>query len=451
MLYPIKRNDKYGFINDMGNIVVVPQFSCVSNFSNNVCAVFNNLSETEISVVDTEGNLLFPFIKHLNFKYFSEELAFARHQQLKKWGIINKQGENIVPFIFNDDVECEYSRFSNGLARIKKNEKYGFINSQTQIVIPFEYDAAHTFSENYVLVRKNKNYFWIDKKGNVFNTGKYKPTSNFKNGLAQIQTNEKIGFINTKGEIIIDCIFDEVYGDFTENFCAVKINSKCGIIDEKGNKTSDFIFDEIRYFINGVAPAKIGKKWTLIDYTGKMLFEPKYNFIEDFGLFRNEIDYPVGSLTRATIRGKDFYIDKNGNIICEKELFEKNMVECELKDLLKKHIENKAVWDKAKWSYDGFTVTKKGAIRPFYFVLKWLKNKNLLTKEGIEWYNKKNNLDIGLYRSMVKEKAALFFDYFYDYWFANQHITNYQIDCDLEFEEDENLDKLWNFYISNSK
>ncbi|MCD5969493.1 hypothetical protein, partial [Riemerella anatipestifer] len=90
-----------------------------------------------------------------------------------------------------------------------------------------------------------------------------------------------------------------------------------------------------------------------------------------------------------------------------------------------------------------------GAIKPFYFILKWFKSKGLLTDEGLESLKDKNNLEIRLQRSMFKENAAIFLDYFYDFWFQKQHIVNYQIDPSLKFENDENLETLWEYFQKN--
>ena len=37
-LYPIKENGLYGFVDTLGNKVIVPQYVCVSNFINHLAA-----------------------------------------------------------------------------------------------------------------------------------------------------------------------------------------------------------------------------------------------------------------------------------------------------------------------------------------------------------------------------------------------------------------------------
>jgi hypothetical protein len=69
------------------------------------------------------------------------------------------------------------------------------------------------------------------------------------------------------------------------------------------------LFDEAEAFSNGVAWVKIGKKWGVIDKTGKMLIPPEYYFHNAF----------ADGLALVTIGGKFRYIDKTGNIIIQQD------------------------------------------------------------------------------------------------------------------------------------
>ncbi|TDO93997.1 WG repeat-containing protein [Flavobacterium sp. 245] len=459
MLYPIKRNDKYGFINEKGEIIIEPKFDYTSGFSNQVCGVTNKLSEinfeyngeiyfhTASTIINREGDILFPFKKYVTIDKYSEDVAFCYDEKLRRHGVIDKNGEEIIPFIFSTS-EIEYSFFSNGLARIKRDGKYGFINKNNEVVIPFDYDKASNFHNGYSLVKIKNKEFLINKNGEIFKT-KHNIISVFYEDRAIVKLKNRYGFINEKNELVIDYLYDRVVGVFTEEHCLAKIGEKYGLINASGKAIIEFKFEEVRWIGNGVFPVKIGKKWTLINLKGEMKFEPKFEYIHDFNKFNENIDYFDAKLTRAEFNREDYYIDIHGNLISKIKTIEKEVVYAELKELLSKNAEQKQIWDKAEWSYDGFSITKKGAIKPFYFILKWFKNNELLTDEGIEAYNDKNNLEIGLYRDMFKEDAAGFLDYFYDYWYDKQHIANYQIDPDLKFEEDENIGKYWEFYKQN--
>lgn len=456
MLYPIKRNEKYGFIDEKNQVIIDPKFDYVGNFSNDVCYVSNRIDEVhfemdnkvyyhvESSLINLNGEILFPFKKHLVIKDYFDDVAFCYNPILKKHGVIDKIGNEVIPFGFNTS-EIEYSKFSNGLAKIKKNEKYGFINKINELIIPCVYDKVSHFKDGFALAKIKTKEFLINTQGEIFKS-KFKIASTFNDGLAIVKQDKKFGFINSKNELVIDYIFDGIWGNFKNNKCLVKKNNHYGLIDEKGNIIIDFLYKEVRSLGNDVFPAKINKKWTLLNINGSQQFEPKFEYINDFEKTLYCLDYQNAKLTSATLSKNEYYIDVYGNLICEVKKNKKTFEIAELIQLLNKTVETKQVWDKAEWSYDGFSVTKKGAIKPFYFILKWFKKMNLLTDEGIESYNDKNNLEIGLYRFMFKEDAAKFLDIFYDYWYKKQHISNYQIDPNLKFENEENLDEYWEHY-----
>jgi hypothetical protein len=459
MLYPIERNDKYGFINDKNEIIIKPQFDYIGNFSNEVCNVANVIDEihfemdnkkyfhVESSIIDSNGKMLFPFSKYLVINNFYDEVAFCYNPILKKHGVIDKKGKELIPFIF-DTSEIEYSKFSNGLAKIKKNDKYGFINKNNELVIPCIYDNASHFNEDFALAKIKSKEFLINKNGEIFKS-KYKIVSTFNDGFAKVKQNKMFGFINKENNLIIDFIFDSIWNNFKEEHCLVSLNKKYGLINKSGNIIIDFQFTDVRSIGNNVFPAKIKNKWTLVNLNGNYQFEPKFDYIDDFDKVQYELDYKNSKLTRAVYKNKDYYIDSFGNTIREIKTIEKKFEENEIQNILTHKIERNEVWDKAIWSYDGFTITKKGAIRPYYFLLNWFAKKNLLTNSGIEALHDKNNLEIGLYRFMFQEKAAVFLDYFYKYWYEKQHIANYQLDPDLKFEGDENLEKYWELYNKN--
>src|SRR5690606_29564762 len=119
---------------------------------------------------------------------------------------------------------------------------------------------------------------------------------------------------------------------------------------------------------------------------GHMKFNPKFDYIWDFDKFQYGLDYSNSKLTRAEFKRKEHYINSDGKIISEIEVINSKIDYLELEKILSKEVEKKQVWDKAEWSYDGVLITKKGAIKPFYFILKWFKNNELLTEEGIKAY-----------------------------------------------------------------
>jgi WG containing repeat len=153
--------DKYrntGFINRKGDIIIPPEYAAPYPFSegyvfvrkNRTLLMMDKLGKVMaqydstyysgaimtnglaiigfyngFGFVDKSGKVVlkFPIDKFDEIMAFSEGLAWV--SKGKKWGCINKKGEMVIPFEFDDT--CKY--FSEGLAWVKLNGKWGIIKN----------------------------------------------------------------------------------------------------------------------------------------------------------------------------------------------------------------------------------------------------------------------------------------------------------------------------------
>ncbi len=109
-------NQKWGFINKKGIIVINNKYDNVQDFSENLAAVEIN----------------------------------------RKWGYIDKNGKEIIPCIYNSTM-----KFSENLAVVEKNSRYGYINKDGKLAIPFMYDSAYSFSEGVAIAKKDNELILI--------------------------------------------------------------------------------------------------------------------------------------------------------------------------------------------------------------------------------------------------------------------------------------------------
>jgi hypothetical protein len=460
ILYPIEENKLYGFIDSKGDVIVKPKYSFVEEFSEGMCCVcITGTAKRDKEVV--KNILLAGYINSkgeeiisLQFvgggKRFREGLAMVQFQSNWKWGFIDKTGNTVIQPRY--DQEYSYG-FSEGYAGVALGEKWGYIDKNDKVAIPFEYDWTYPFKNGFAIVKRNNKKSFIDKNGNTLKTIKCiivdTVQGGFKDGLAVVKIGKQYGFINTEGQLAIQELFDEAWG-FHEGLCSIKKGNKYGYINIQGEYVIPPKFEQARPHSGGIATFNENGKWGLIGLAGDIIKEPCFDYIDHFDTYEGDLSQLVErGLTRAVNGTEEYYINRTGKIIAEKKRKTNSSVSQEdfFKTLFEKKSEKKEVWDKAEWYYDGISVTKKSATRHIYFVLKWLKNKELLTEEGLEWNKDKNNVDIGLYRSMVTEQAADFLDRCYKEWYENESIVNFQIDPDLKFSEDEQLNIYWLEYL----
>jgi hypothetical protein len=201
---PVKLNDRWGFVNINGDQTVDCLYESCYEFSDGLALVectesygqfkipsFDKIPFQNLSIcffIDKEGRKIVSMENYSNCNYFFSEGMLAVCKK-KKWGYINKKGESIVGFIYDEAYE-----FSNGLARVGRIvdfERVGII----------DYTIMDYSGEEVLPILK---YGYIDKTGNNVIAFKYGDNSQpFWKGLAKVTqfANENIyaGFIDKYG------------------------------------------------------------------------------------------------------------------------------------------------------------------------------------------------------------------------------------------------------------
>ena len=206
---------KWGYINQMGKVVIPMKFTMTDQF-------YNGRARVSLSPVNCEG---------------SDSI---------KWGYINSLGEYITPLQFDDA-----NNFYEGLAVVRIGKKWGYIDVSGKFVIsPFNSSNLSDFHEGLAKALSNKNelYGYVDKTGKFVIAPQFDSSSDFSDGTAGVEVNDKRGLIDKTGKYIIEPKFDGISG-FSEGLAAVKINEKWGCLDETGKIVIEPKFARVRSFL----------------------------------------------------------------------------------------------------------------------------------------------------------------------------------------------------------
>jgi hypothetical protein len=116
--------------------------------------------------------------------------------------------------------------------------KYGVINRQGEIVIPPKFNYIYLFSEGLASARDWKKTGYIDMAGKWVIPPIFEVARELKEGLAPVaKEEEKWGYINYAGEMVVPAVYDEIY-EFFDGLWLVEIGGKRGYIDKTGNRKS---------------------------------------------------------------------------------------------------------------------------------------------------------------------------------------------------------------------
>ncbi|OJJ18652.1 hypothetical protein BKI52_23885 [marine bacterium AO1-C] len=174
-------NDKYGLINEQGQIILKPTYSNIYPFKEGLAAV---------TFRDTSNAMVYSFINKNGKRAFERTFTYAKY-------------------------------FSEGLVAVESDNKWGYVDKVGKGVIPPKFERANDFYEGLAIVAVKQDnqikYGFIDKQGRFVIPAKYEEADRFGLGLAPVKLNGKFGYINRQGKMIIPPKFDNAEPFSVEN------------------------------------------------------------------------------------------------------------------------------------------------------------------------------------------------------------------------------------------
>lgn len=270
-------NRKFGFINKSGQYVIQPKYEFAKDFSENLAAV--KVTDEGWKYINRSGEYAFePNFKMEGAQSFSDGMAAVKVDG--KWGYINKEGNFVIKpqyvALREEDLSLA-GDFSEGLAAVKL-KKVGYIDTKGSCVIEPQFDEARDFSDGFAAVCVGDKWGFIDKHGNYLTELKFDWALSFSEGLAAVTIGDKRGFINKEGDFVIKPQFDggrSWANGFSEGLAVVELGDKEGYIDKNGNFVIPAIYDSCDDFKNGLAMVRCWmdeRYFGYIDQTGNFIY-----------------------------------------------------------------------------------------------------------------------------------------------------------------------------------
>ena len=224
-----------------------------------------------------------------------EEHPFTLVKKNGNWGLINQQGETIIPFQYNK-VDQGWS-YSTAISVVEQNGKFGIVNRETgKEIVTCKYDAAIEFNDTYIPELNVTAVVFQDKKmGLIVESGREVVPCLYdadkdpftlldaENLLYTVRREKKMGAIDTTGAEVIKCNYDQIEAQDAEFFDIV-INKKHGLysLKEKREIISP-LYDQPFMFEGEFAIVQQNKKYGAIDKTGKVIVP--FRFSNDDSVF----------------------------------------------------------------------------------------------------------------------------------------------------------------------
>ena len=213
--YPVYTNEKWGVIDNNGDIVIDTTYDEMIVIPNSKMPIF-------VCTYDVQDGTGEYKTKVLNEK--NEEIL---------------KGYDKIEAIDNYDSK-QNIWFEDNLLRVKKNDKYGLIDFNGKTVLECEYDSIYSLkgvTEN-IIVEKNGQVGLVNSKGQTIINTEYASVQTLKEGYKSeylVSNDEgKYGVIATNGTKILDLKYDEIKYLGSNEAYSVKLNGAIELVNSKG-------------------------------------------------------------------------------------------------------------------------------------------------------------------------------------------------------------------------
>lgn len=152
--YAAKKDGKFGYIDQTGEMIIPPQFERALGFVEGLGRV--GIGDKQ-GYIDETGNFVIP-LKFDEAHPFREGLAGARIGE--RFGFIDKTGAFVIPPRF-DQVE----HFSEGIAAVMVRDKWGYINRQGDTIAEPRFNTCWPFNNGVAPVMGDRECGYIDRTG----------------------------------------------------------------------------------------------------------------------------------------------------------------------------------------------------------------------------------------------------------------------------------------------
>lgn len=245
----------------------------------------------------TSGKYKFDFYKY-RAECFENGYIEVREEATGLMGLMNENGEMVTEVKYSD-IE-PFDEKGMAIAAIQ-GEKYGMIDKEGNVVIPFKFDYMRRCNHDELLVAglnkystdpnadvtvSGTYYGLIDRKGNIVLPIEYEEIENFdSNGF--IKTGKRRvwdqGLVNNKGEVILEVEYRNIYIYNGGEYIEALDNSFNGYwFDKDGNNIFpeyDYAETPSRAGLGLIVTTKDGKQG-LAKYDGTILLEAIYDRVE---------------------------------------------------------------------------------------------------------------------------------------------------------------------------
>lgn len=185
------------------------------------------------------------------------------------FGYVDCSGKKVIPMVYDmasDFVDAEYC-FGEPLAWVAKNKKWGVINTNGEVVIPFEYDDIDPLFA-YAVVTKGKEKGLVNFRNEFLVTLGMHDLELIDNDIVRISDDDSTCAVNLQTGEKFEYDFDVDFGFYDGYAVAEDDNGRKNVVDRQFKLQFDDWHDEIVLLEDKQFLICDDERWTFLDRIG---------------------------------------------------------------------------------------------------------------------------------------------------------------------------------------
>jgi hypothetical protein len=262
----VKMGGLWGLANSSGKLIIPCDYEQLSSYdtANGGCVIARKTGEkiTALNAANQAVAILDSDIKQIgNLSQNIVPLRLANG----KWIIADSK------LVSNNKEYEDIGTVFNSAVAVKSSGNWGVISLDGENILPYEYDEIITdelgrcYAQNAVFAKRDGIvYLFVDGEALTETYEDARPFTD--DGWAAVKKNGKWGFIDTSGEVRIDYQFEDALS-FSQDLAPVQLNQQLwGYINTSGKEAIEPQFLKAKRFSKGKAPVLTELGWQFISF-----------------------------------------------------------------------------------------------------------------------------------------------------------------------------------------
>ncbi|MFN8549847.1 MAG: WG repeat-containing protein [Candidatus Obscuribacterales bacterium] len=282
-------SERWGYIDKSGKTVLPAIYTYADDFRKGITSVVINDFG---AVIDKKGNIIRKSIEHSAPSRIGN--LFSIKDENGFYGMVDATGNYVVPpqyekieRIGQDPQERYREReYDPDNLVVWLNGRCGLLDPSGKPLIPLNYESISTYNRGYATVMHKGNYGMVDSRGNYLLEPKYKLITMYDDVIAALDHEKNWKLFDAAGKLLptqIDgAIADGTQPWLNDGMGAVIIGDKCGYVNSKGAVAIQPRYDYAIRFSNGYGLVQQKGLWHYLDKTGNLATKTSFLSAETF-------------------------------------------------------------------------------------------------------------------------------------------------------------------------